>query len=132
MRGTPRSECPINAAVEVLGDPWAMLVLRDMVFGHRRYFRELQGGSLEGIASNILSDRLQRLVEAGSHGEEQTQHRGEGDRGRELPAAQLLEETRPHRRVASPSAASGRGSWLCSVPARHSGGRSTTAVLCTG
>ena len=65
MRDTPRSECPINAAVEVLGDPWAMLVLRDMVFGHRRYFRELQGGSLEGIASNILSDRLKRLVAAG-------------------------------------------------------------------
>jgi DNA-binding HxlR family transcriptional regulator len=65
MRDTPRSECPINAAVEVLGDPWAMLVLRDMVFGHRRYFRELQSGSLEGIASNILSDRLKRLVAAG-------------------------------------------------------------------
>ena len=65
MRETPRSECPINAAVEVLGDPWAMLVLRDMVFGHRRHFRELQGGSLEGIASNILSDRLKRLVAAG-------------------------------------------------------------------
>lgn len=65
MRDTPRSECPINAAVEVLGDPWAMLVLRDMVFGHRRHFRELQGRSLEGIASNILSDRLKRLLGAG-------------------------------------------------------------------
>lgn len=65
MRDTPRSECPINAAVEVLGDPWVMLVLRDIVFGHRRHFRELQSGSLEGIASNILSDRLKRLVGAG-------------------------------------------------------------------
>lgn len=62
---TPRSECPINAAVEVLGDPWVMLVLRDIVFGRRRHFRELQSGSLEGIASNVLSDRLKRLVAAG-------------------------------------------------------------------
>ncbi|MGX5697239.1 winged helix-turn-helix transcriptional regulator [Agromyces soli] len=65
MRESPRSGCPINAAVEVLGDPWAMLILRDMVFGHRRHFRELLGGSIEGIASNILSDRLKRLVAAG-------------------------------------------------------------------
>jgi len=65
MRDTHRSECPINAAVEVLGDPWAMLILRDIVFGHRRHFRELQHRSLEGIASNILSDRLKRLVAAG-------------------------------------------------------------------
>jgi DNA-binding HxlR family transcriptional regulator len=55
MREAPRSGCPINQAVEVLGDPWVMLILRDMVFGHRRRFRELLTGSLEGIASNILS-----------------------------------------------------------------------------
>ncbi len=36
-----RSGCPINAAVEVLGDPWATLVLRDIMFGDRRHFREL-------------------------------------------------------------------------------------------
>jgi len=61
----PRSGCAINAAVEVLGDPWAMLVLRDVMFGDRRYFRELLAGSEEGIASNILASRLKRLVEAG-------------------------------------------------------------------
>jgi DNA-binding HxlR family transcriptional regulator len=61
----PRSGCPINAAVEVLGDPWAMLVLRDIMFGNRRYFRELLNGSEEGIASNILASRLQQLVAAG-------------------------------------------------------------------
>jgi len=61
----PRSGCPINAAVEVLGDRWALLVLRDVIFGDRRYFRALLTGSLEGIASNILADRLVRLVEAG-------------------------------------------------------------------
>jgi DNA-binding HxlR family transcriptional regulator len=61
----PRSGCAINAAVEVLGDPWAMLVLRDLMFGNRRYFRELLSGSEEGIASNILASRLQQLVAAG-------------------------------------------------------------------
>ena len=61
----PRSGCPINAAVEAFGDRWSLIVLRDIVFGDRRYFRELQAGSLEGIASNILADRLKRLVELG-------------------------------------------------------------------
>jgi DNA-binding HxlR family transcriptional regulator len=61
----PRSGCPINAAVEVLGDRWALNVLRDVIFGDRRYFRALLTGSIEGIASNILADRLVRLVEAG-------------------------------------------------------------------
>ncbi len=60
----PRSGCAINAAVEALGDHWSVLVLRDIVFGDRRYFRELQTGSIEGIASNILADRLKRLVAA--------------------------------------------------------------------
>ena len=61
----PRSGCPINAAVEILGDRWALIVLRDVIFGDRRYFRALLTGSIEGIASNILADRLVRLVEAG-------------------------------------------------------------------
>jgi DNA-binding HxlR family transcriptional regulator len=61
----PRSGCPVNAAVEAFGDRWSLLVLRDIVFGDRRYFRELQAGSIEGIASNILADRLKRLVESG-------------------------------------------------------------------
>jgi DNA-binding HxlR family transcriptional regulator len=60
-----RSGCPINAAVEVFGDRWTLLVLRDVMFGNRRHFRELQAGSDEGIASNILADRLQRLVRDG-------------------------------------------------------------------
>ena len=61
----PRSGCPINAAVEALGDHWSLLVLRDVIFGDRRYFRELHAGSIEGIASNILADRLKKLVSAG-------------------------------------------------------------------
>lgn len=60
-----RSGCPINATIEVIGDKWTLLVLRDVMFGNRRHFRELLAGSEEGIASNILSDRLKRLVAAG-------------------------------------------------------------------
>jgi DNA-binding HxlR family transcriptional regulator len=65
MREPARSGCPINMAVEAFGDRWSLLVLRDVMFGNRRYFRELLAGSEEGIASNILADRLKRLVEAG-------------------------------------------------------------------
>jgi DNA-binding HxlR family transcriptional regulator len=61
----PRSGCPINATVEVIGDHWSLLVLRDVMFGNRRHFRDLQANSQEGIASNILADRLKRLVSAG-------------------------------------------------------------------
>jgi DNA-binding HxlR family transcriptional regulator len=61
----PRSGCPINATVEAFGDRWTLLVLRDITFGNRRHFRELQAASEEGIASNILADRLQRLIRGG-------------------------------------------------------------------
>ena len=61
----PRSGCPINAAVEVFGDLWSVIVLRDVMFGNRRHFRELLGSSEEGIASTILSSRLKTLVEGG-------------------------------------------------------------------
>lgn len=60
-----RSGCPINLTLELLGDRWSLIVIRDMMFGNRRHFRELQGQSMEGIASNILADRLKRLVDAG-------------------------------------------------------------------
>lgn len=65
MRSAPRSGCPINAGVEVLGDPWSMVVLRDIIFGGRRHFRELLSGSEEGIASNVLSSRLKSFVAGG-------------------------------------------------------------------
>src|SRR5215471_8986451 len=60
-----RSGCPINAAVEAFGDSWSLLVLRGVMFGNRRHFRELLAGSEERIASNILAGRLKRLVRAG-------------------------------------------------------------------
>ena len=60
-----RSGCPINLALEVLGDRWSLIVIRDIMFGNRRRFRELLTHSEEGIASNILAARLKRLVEEG-------------------------------------------------------------------
>jgi len=51
--------------MEVLGDRWSLIVIRDMMFGNRRHFRELMAHSLEGIASNILADRLVRLEQDG-------------------------------------------------------------------
>jgi len=60
-----RSGCPINLTLEILGDRWSLLVLRDVMFGGRRHFRELLNGSEEGIASNILADRLKKLSAQG-------------------------------------------------------------------
>lgn len=60
-----RSGCPINLTLETLGDRWSLIVIRDMMFGNRRHFRELMSGSEEGIASNILADRLKKLTENG-------------------------------------------------------------------
>jgi DNA-binding HxlR family transcriptional regulator len=51
--------------LEVVGDKWSLLIIRDMMFGGRRHFRELLVKSEEHIASNILADRLKRLVEQG-------------------------------------------------------------------
>lgn len=60
-----RSGCPINQSVEILGDRWTLVVLRDMIFGHNRHFSALHRESLEGIATNILAHRLDRLVDHG-------------------------------------------------------------------
>ena len=61
----PRSGCPINLTLETIGDRWSLIVIRDIMFGNRRHFRVLLNESEEGIASNILADRLKRLLEAG-------------------------------------------------------------------
>ncbi|MBB4274255.1 DNA-binding HxlR family transcriptional regulator [Rhizobium mongolense] len=54
-----------QAALEVIGNRWSLVVIRDMMFGNRRHFRELLENSMEGIASNILSARLKHLVDIG-------------------------------------------------------------------
>jgi DNA-binding HxlR family transcriptional regulator len=65
MREDQRSGCPINLTLEVVGDKWSLLIIRDMIFGNRRHFRELLTKSEEGISSNILADRLKTLLEQG-------------------------------------------------------------------
>ena len=65
MKHAHRSGCPINLTLEALGDRWSLIVIRDLMFGNRRRFRELLTRSEERIASNILADRLARLEKAG-------------------------------------------------------------------
>ncbi|MGJ4858531.1 winged helix-turn-helix transcriptional regulator [Labrys sp. KB_33_2] len=65
MNTAYRSGCPINLTLEMLGDRWSLIVIRDVMFGNRRHYRELLTQSEEKIASNILADRLKRLVESG-------------------------------------------------------------------
>ncbi|MDB5409308.1 MAG: putative transcriptional regulatory protein related to MarR family [Rhodospirillales bacterium] len=65
MRDERRSGCPINLTLEVVGDKWSLLIIRDMIFGNHRHFRELLLKSEEGVSSNILADRLKTLVEQG-------------------------------------------------------------------
>ncbi len=55
-----RSDCPINYALEFLGDKWSLLIIRDFVFEGKRFYKDLLS-SKEGIATNVLSDRLKRL-----------------------------------------------------------------------
>ena len=55
-----RPWCPLNASVEMLGDRWSLLIIRDMMLrGFRSYKEFLE--SYEGIATNILADRLRKL-----------------------------------------------------------------------
>jgi DNA-binding HxlR family transcriptional regulator len=56
-----RSECPLNAAVEILGDRWSLLIIRDMMLRGLGTYKEFLE-SYEGIATNILADRLQYLI----------------------------------------------------------------------
>ena len=56
-----RSGCPVNVSLEMLGDRWSLLVIRDLMVRGHRTFKEFQQAG-EGIATNILADRLQKLV----------------------------------------------------------------------
>ena len=65
MNDGQRSGCAINLTLEVLCDKWSLLIIRDIMFGNRRHYRELLTKSDEGISSNILADRLKMLLEQG-------------------------------------------------------------------
>jgi DNA-binding HxlR family transcriptional regulator len=59
-----RSGCPLNASVEMLGDRWSLLIIRDMMLQGFRSYKEFMQ-CYEGIATNILADRLRKLTEYG-------------------------------------------------------------------
>ena len=59
-----RSRCPVNLALEIFGDKWTLLIIRDIMFAQKQTFRELLQ-SEEKIATNILADRLKRLETQG-------------------------------------------------------------------
>jgi DNA-binding HxlR family transcriptional regulator len=59
-----RSGCPLNASVEMLGDRWSLLIIRDMMLLGYRSFKQFLN-SHERIATNILADRLKRLEHYG-------------------------------------------------------------------
>mgnify|MGYP002481804149 FL=1 len=60
----PKSGCPINLGLEVFGDRWTLLILRDIMFTDRRTFREIQA-SEEGISPKTLSERISMLIDGG-------------------------------------------------------------------
>lgn len=61
--GKKRSPCPVACTLDLVGDKWTLLIVRDLACG-KRQFKEL-AASPEGIATNILADRLRKLVAAG-------------------------------------------------------------------
>ena len=63
-RSARRSGCPVSISLEVLGDRWSLLVIRDLMVRGLRTFKEFQESG-EGIATNILADRLKKLEAAG-------------------------------------------------------------------
>jgi DNA-binding HxlR family transcriptional regulator len=63
LSGPRRSRCPVACTLDVLGDKWSLLVIRDLMRGKRRYAEFVD--SPERIPSNILAERLKRLTTLG-------------------------------------------------------------------
>ncbi|MDX8450765.1 winged helix-turn-helix transcriptional regulator [Mesorhizobium captivum] len=64
MSTRERSGCPISLSLELIGDRWTLLIIRDMVFAGKRHFREFLQSD-EGISSRTLAERLQTLQDEG-------------------------------------------------------------------
>jgi DNA-binding HxlR family transcriptional regulator len=60
MKNKFRSSCPIASTLDIIGDKWSLLIIRDMVLGHKKTFKEISD-SEEAIAPSILSARLKLL-----------------------------------------------------------------------
>ena len=63
-RSKHRSGCPVSVSLEVFGDRWSLLIIRDLMIRGFRTFKEFQQSG-EGIATNILTDRLRKLEKSG-------------------------------------------------------------------
>lgn len=63
-KSSRRSACPVSISLEMFGDRWSLLIIRDLMVRGLRTFKEFQASG-EGIASNILSNRLERLEATG-------------------------------------------------------------------
>jgi DNA-binding HxlR family transcriptional regulator len=59
-----RSGCPVSVSLEMIGDRWSLLIIRDLMVRGYRTFREFEDAG-EGVATNILADRLRRLKSTG-------------------------------------------------------------------
>ena len=59
-----RSICPVATSLDLIGDKWTLLILRDMIFGHKSMFNEFKE-SIEEIPSKMLSNRLKKLESLG-------------------------------------------------------------------
>ena len=64
LKSKRRSGCPVSISLERIGDRWSLLIIRDLMVRGFRTFKEFQEAG-EGIASNVLADRLQKLTAAG-------------------------------------------------------------------
>ncbi len=64
MKNQRRSNCPISFGLDIFGDKWSLLILRDIFFKGARHYREFLAAG-EGIATNILASRLKLLVDQG-------------------------------------------------------------------
>ena len=59
-----QDKCPITFAMEIFGDKWSLVILRDMFFKNKKYYSEFLN-SAEKIATNILANRLQKMESVG-------------------------------------------------------------------
>ena len=64
MEHVCRSDCPISFALEIFGDKWSLLIVRDIIFAEKNTYNEFLESD-EKIATNILSSRLKMLEEVG-------------------------------------------------------------------
>ena len=64
MKKELKSGCSINLGLEVFGDQWTLLIIRDIMLGNKRHFREILKSD-EKISTNILTNRLNMLEEKG-------------------------------------------------------------------